>query len=112
MSCDSSHVGLIVGLIVADIILICLIVIFTVSLPSWVYPSIFYLQILPHLTKHFPVTFEKLSPYLYYIGSALGLYFPYDFCLHSNLTTAPAYALRYIPVLVAIPLASILQYTR
>ena len=33
------------------------------------------------------------------------MYFPYDFCLHSNMGAVPVYALRYIPILLAVILA-------
>jgi len=43
----------------------------------------------------FPVSFQ-----LYYINSALGLYFPYDFCLFGEMDAVLSYSLRYIPAIV------------
>lgn len=111
-SCDSSHGVLILGLILVDVIIIVLVLMLMLPLPTFLYPIIFYLQLLPLLTDHFPVTFEKVSPYLAYVASALGLYFPYDFCLHSNMSAVAVYALRYIPVLLAAVLAPGILYIR
>lgn len=112
VSCDSSQAVLILGLIIADIIIVAALLIIMLPLPTWLYPTLLYLQILPHFTEHFPTTFEKLSPYLSYLGSALGLYFPYDFCLHSNMSAPPVYALRYTPVLVTLLLAPVILHIR
>ena len=111
-SCDSAHGLLILGLILVDIIIIILALFLMIPLPAILFPTLFYLQLLPHLTDHFPVTFEKLSPYLAYVGSALGLYFPYDFCLHSNMSAVPVDALRYTPVLLMAVLAPGVLYIR
>ena len=48
------------------------------------------------------MTFELVRPYVYYVASATGLYFPYDFCLHSGLDAPGVYALRYLPLTVAV----------
>ncbi len=112
LSCDYRYTLLIPTLIIVDIIIIILILITMFPLPAWLHPSICYLQILPHLTEHFPVTFEKISPYLYYITSASGLYFPYDFCLHNNMDALQVYSLRYIPALTAVFIAPVLLYIK
>lgn len=112
VSCDSSSPVLVLGLIIADVIIIVMLLVFMFPVLAWLYPAIFYLQILPHLTKHFPVTFNKLSPFLFYVGSALGLYFPYDFCIHSNMDAAAVYALRYNPVIVALVVTPVILYIR
>lgn len=70
------------------------------------------MQILPHVTQNFPITFEKLSSYAAYIGSALGLYFPYDFCLHSEMGASGVYALRYIPAFLVVVIAPVFLYIR
>ena len=46
-----------------------------------------------------------LFPYsqLYYINSALGLYFPWDACLFPGATALDTHALRFIPVIILIP---------
>ena len=38
---------------------------------------------------------------LYYISSALGFYFPFDFCLHEDMNALISYALRFLPALIA-----------
>ena len=45
---------------------------------------------------------------LHYVSSATSLYFPYDFCLYSEMTTLVSYSLRYTPFLLAIIISSIL----
>ncbi len=39
---------------------------------------------------------------MFYLGSLLGLYFPYDFCLYQNATAVEVYAIKYIPFIVAL----------
>lgn len=112
VSCDDVSAVLILGLILVDVVIVVFLLVVTRPVLTLLYPTIFYLQILPHLTKHFPVTFENLSPAMFYLASTLGLYFPYDFCLHSNLSAVPAYALRYIPVVVTVVVAPIVLTIR
>ncbi len=112
VSCDSSNAALVLVLVVADVIVVVVVLVLMVPAPSWLYPVFYYLQILPYLTQHFPITFEKLRPIVAYVGSALGLYFPYDFCLHSDMNAAAVYALRYTPPLVVTALAPIILHVR
>ena len=37
---------------------------------------------------------------LYYLNSALSLYFPYDFCLFHEMDAVLSYGLRYIPIMI------------
>eukprot|EP00731_Ephydatia_muelleri_P010204 Em0005g790a len=53
-----------------------------------------------HSSEEFPISFESIHPYLYYISSFLALYFPYDFCLLNNLNPLASYFLRYTPPLL------------
>ncbi len=39
---------------------------------------------------------------MFSLGSLLGLYFPYDFCLYPNATAVEVYAIKYIPFIVAL----------
>ena len=39
---------------------------------------------------------------LYYLGSASGFYFAYDFCLYDKMSYEMAYFLRYIPLFVGV----------
>lgn len=79
-------------------------------------------QVLPYITEHFSEGFGLFRPYvsdlieslcmqmynfnfflsfqLYYIGSALSFYLPYDFCLYSNMSALVSYTLRFIPAVV------------
>ena len=81
-----------------------------------------FIQILPYLAEDFPITFDKVHPYvshtllppsqsnkvtnlgfshqLYYISSALSFYFIYDFCLYSNMSPLVSYFLRYLPLIL------------
>ena len=92
-------------LVDAGIILLLLAV--SKPIPLWFYPVLYYLQLLPYFTTHFPVTFEQVRPYLVYVSSALGLYFPYDFCLYDEASALASYAFRYLPLLVAAVLSPI-----
>lgn len=112
LSCDSLYPLIILVLTVADIAIIILLLIVMKPIPLWVYPVLYHLQLLPHFTDHFPLTFELVQPYLFYIASATGLYFPYDFCLHSNLDAPGAYALRYLPVALAMVVTTIVLIIR
>jgi hypothetical protein len=40
-----------------------------------------------------------------YVSSALGLYFPYDFCLYPGMTTLVAFGLKFIPSALAVAIA-------
>lgn len=40
-----------------------------------------------------------------YIGSSLSLYFPYDFCVHNELSAVGSYGLKYIPSTVVVIVA-------
>lgn len=111
-SCDGAQTMLVLVLVLADVAVIVFALLLMLPLPAFLYPTLFYLQLVPHLTEHFPVTFETLSPYLAYVGSALGLYFPYDFCLHPNMPALGSYTLRYIPILLLLLLTPLLLYVR
>ena len=39
---------------------------------------------------------------LYFLGSASGFYFVYDFCLYDKMSSEMAYFLRYIPLFVGV----------
>ena len=103
VTCSSAYVSLIVVLIFADILICVGIMAAAMPLPMWVYPCLFYIQTLPYITENFPVTFNAVQKYLYYISSLLALYFPYDFCLHGSISALLIYLLRYVPLLVIIP---------
>ena len=101
VSCDSLFYLLIPLLVIVDTAVIVFLLIVMVPAPSWLYPALCYLQLLPHFTEFFPVSFELVRPYLYYVASAIGLYFPYDFCLSYELDAVGAHSLRYLPPLLA-----------
>ena len=44
---------------------------------------------------------------MFYLGSLLGLYFPYDFCLFPNATAVEVYAIKYIPFMVALVVCTV-----
>ena len=44
---------------------------------------------------------------MFYLGSLLGLYFPYDFCLYPNATAVEVYAIKYIPFIVALVVCTV-----
>ena len=107
VSCSNAYSTLIVTLVVVDLGIIILILALSKPPPVWLYPVLCHLQLLPYYTTHFPTTFEVVRPYLVYAASALGLYFPYDFCLYKNASPVVVYAFRYIPLLltvIAIPI--------
>ncbi|XP_065898155.1 uncharacterized protein [Dysidea avara] len=95
---------------VIDAVVITVILIFSISLPMWLYPIIFYLQVIPIVSQYFPVTFNKAQHYLHYISSAANLYFPYDFCLYPGMTALASYSFRYIPFLLTV-IISVVLYT-
>ena len=39
---------------------------------------------------------------MYFIGSASGFYFVYDFCLYDKMSSEMAYFLRYVPFFVGV----------
>ncbi|XP_065908085.1 uncharacterized protein [Dysidea avara] len=100
VSCGHGSIALIFGLVVVDIIVITVILLSSVTIFSWLYPVVFYVQITPYIAQYFPVTFSAVQPYLHYISSAASLYFPYDFCIYPGMTALVSYSLRYIPVLL------------
>lgn len=107
VSCSDAYSVLVVLLVLVDVGIILLLLAVSKPIPLWFYPVLYYLQLLPYFTTHFPVTFEQVRPYLVYVSSALGLYFPYDFCLYDEASALASYAFRYLPVLVAAVLSPI-----
>ncbi len=112
VSCDSLYGLLILVLIIVDLVVIFLLLIVMKPLPLWFYPVLCYLQLLPMFTEYFPVTFELVRTYLLFVASALGLYFPYDFCLSSDLDAVGAYGLRYLPPLLTLVVSIIVLVVR
>ncbi|XP_065909021.1 uncharacterized protein [Dysidea avara] len=100
VSCGHGNIALIFVLVAVDIIVITLILLSSVTIFSWLYPVLFYLQITPYIAQYFPVTFSAVQPYLHYISSAASLYFPYDFCIYPGMTSLVSYSLQYTPVLL------------
>ena len=49
---------------------------------------------------------------LYYLGSASGFYFIYDFCLYDKMSSEMAYFLRYIPLFVGVFVVTIVAVTK
>ena len=107
VSCSDAYSVLLVGLVLVDAGIILLLLAVSKPIPLWFYPVLYYLQLLPYFTTHFPVTFEQVGPYLVYVSSALGLYFPYDFCLYDEASALASYAFRYLPLFVAALLSPI-----
>ena len=103
VTCSSVYALFLVLLVFADIVICTGIVAIAKPLPGWVYPCLFYIQTLPYITENFPVTFNAVQRYLYYISSLLALYFPYDFCLHGTMSALLIYLLRYVPLFVTTP---------
>ena len=103
VTCGSVHVVLIFILIVFDLLICVGIVVMSKSLPVWVYPCLFYVQIAPYITESFPLDFTTVHGVLYYVSSALSLYFPYDFCLYAKMSAQVSYLLRYLPLFTVIP---------
>ena len=58
------------------------------------------------------MTFENFGVYMVYVGSAFELYFPYDFCLGSEVSALVVYAVRYVPALVAAVVAPVMLLLR
>ena len=102
-ACNSGYISLLVILVIA-VMLVCVgLVLLSKPLPPWIYPCIFYLQILPFNAVNFPLSFGVVHRLPLYFSSLSSLYFPYDFCLHRNLTTISSYLIRYLPLFTVIP---------
>lgn len=112
VSCDEGHGAIILVLFAVDLIIMTTLLVAMVPVPLWLYPVLFHLQLLPYFTNYFPVTFEKVRPFMFYVASALGLYFPYDFCLNSGMSALVAYTIRYMPLLTAVILTPIVVAIR
>ncbi|XP_065906418.1 uncharacterized protein [Dysidea avara] len=107
VSCGSVNVLLLLALIIVDILVITGVLLSSLTLPQWLYPFLFYLQVAPYVAQYFPATFSAVQPYLYYISSAISLYFPYDFCLYSGMSAVVSYTIRYIPLLLTVVISAI-----
>ena len=103
VTCKSFHIFLIFVLILVDILICIGVVMLSKSLPLWIYPCLFYVQIAPYITESFPLDFSTVHGVLYYVSSALSLYFPYDFCLYAKMSAQVSYLLRYLPLFTVIP---------
>ena len=62
------------------------------------------------ITIHIHNVYFYSSIQLHYLSSAVGLYFPYDFCLYPGMTPVASYSLRYIPFLL-VTIISIVFFT-
>ncbi|CAI7990804.1 hypothetical protein GBAR_LOCUS550 [Geodia barretti] len=93
---------------VCDAVVMVIMLLLMVPVSGALLPVIFHIQILPYLTEHFPVTFEKVQPFMLYVSSAISLFFPYDFCVSENMRVtrhpAPAHGLAWIVLLLFTPL--------
>ena len=107
VTCSRAHILLLVVLVIVDIAVCTTIVVIAKPLPVWLYPCLFYIQILPHITNNFPITFNTVQKILYYVSSTSSLYLLYDFCLYGNLSPLLSYTFRYIPLLTVIPTTSL-----
>ena len=103
VSCSSVYALLLAVLIMVDVLISIGIVLYPKPLPAWVYPCLFYVQILPYIAEDFPVTFSNVRKLLYYISSGLALYFPYNFCLYGAMNPLVSYLLRYLPLFTVVP---------
>ncbi len=101
VSCTNAYSVLVVILVLVDVLLCIAIIAISKPLSGWMYPCLFYVQILPFITDDFPITFQKVQSILYYFSSALALYFPYDFCLYEAMSSLVSYSFRYLPFLTA-----------
>jgi len=102
VSCGSLYLLLIPLLAVVDAVIMIILLLFMKPIPTWLYPVLCYIQILPYYTQYFPVTFELVRPGLLFVASATGLYFPWDFCLSSDLDSLGSFSLRYLPPVLAV----------
>lgn len=120
--------------VVLDILTMFLIVMFGFSLPQWIYPFLFYIQVSLILQKiieyfqmasvaafSFPFSFIDEGKYvssaryikllflsqLYYLSSGFGFYFVYDFCLSASVSTVLSYLLKFVPFIIAVTVISL-----
>ena len=103
VTCSNVHALLIAALVIVDVLISVGIVLYPRPLPVWVYPCLFYVQILPYIAEDFPITFSRVHKFLYYISSGLALYLPYDFCLYETMNPLVSYLLRYVPLFTVVP---------
>lgn len=47
-----------------------------------------------------------------YVSNAIGLYFPYDFCLYNDMPALVSHSLRYLPLLTAILVTPVVLFIR
>eukprot|EP00731_Ephydatia_muelleri_P010211 Em0005g797a len=100
VTCGNENGLLILALCVVVVTATIIIVIYPYPIMAGFYPCLFAIQLAPLISEEFPISFESIHPYLYYISSFLALYFPYDFCLLNNLNPLASYCLRYTPPLL------------
>ncbi len=112
VTCNNAQLSLTIVLVVVVVVVCIAIVVLSRPLPVWLYPCLFYSQILPFIAKEFPVSFRKVHRLLHYFSNALALYFPYDFCLYTAMSPLVSYSLKYLPLLAVIVSASIVVFIR
>ncbi|XP_065897582.1 uncharacterized protein [Dysidea avara] len=100
--CSSTNSILIGAVVIFGVMIGAVILLLSISLPAWMYPFLFYIQITGYVTDSYQTSFSYIQQTNLYLSSVLSLYFPYDFCLSSGMTAVMTYALRYIPLLVVI----------
>ena len=105
VTCSSAYALLLVVLVIVDILISIGLLLYPRPLVVWLYPCLFYVQILPYLAEDFPVTVSAVQQPLYYVSSGLALYFPYDFCLYGAMNPLVSYLFRYLPLCTVVPAA-------
>jgi hypothetical protein len=62
---------------------------------------LFYIQTVYYSTTYFPASFWDARKYMLFLGSVLGLYFPWDFCLSPGMSALASFPPRFIPPFIA-----------
>ena len=82
------------------------------SVHAMFYVTYMSTQVTPYITEGFDITFEAIRPYMYYIGSGLALYFPYDACLYSSASALAIYTFRFVPLFLAVVITAMILLLR
>lgn len=109
--------------VVGDIILVALILVLAiklhVSFPESMKGLLFYIQTAYYTTEYFPISFWNIRKYvsntascntlyletvcfqMLFLSSAIGLYFPWDFCLFPSMSPLVSFAPKFTPAAIA-----------
>jgi hypothetical protein len=107
--CQETKQALIFAMVasVLGVVIVTLLVplVLPVHFPAWMHPYVFYVQVSSYSVVSFAEYPLPYFRYMVFLGSFLGLYYPYDFCLMPDAKSVDQYGMRFTPSIILMVLA-------